>query len=47
MNPRFIDESSIDSEYIENEKRILVQQALNEGAENIVEKMVAGRLKRN
>ncbi len=47
MNPRFIDESSIDPEYIENEKRILVQQALNEGKpENIVEKMVAGRLKK-
>jgi len=47
MNPKFIDESSIDPEYIESEKKILVQQALNEGKpENIVEKMVAGRLKK-
>jgi len=47
MNPRFVDESSIDPDYIENEKRILVQQALNEGKPaDIVEKMVAGRLKK-
>lgn len=47
MNPRFIDESSIDPEYIESEKRILVQQALNEGKPaDIVEKMVTGRLKK-
>jgi len=47
MNPKFIDESSVDPDYIESEKRILIQQALNEGKpENIVEKMVAGRLKK-
>jgi len=47
MNPRFIDESSVDPEYIESEKNILVQQALNEGKpKEIVEKMVAGRLKK-
>ncbi len=47
MNPKFIDESSIDPEYIESEKKILVQQALNEGKPaDIVEKMVAGRLKK-
>ena len=47
MNPKFIDESSIDPEYIESEKKILVQQALNEGKPaNIVEKMVTGRLKK-
>jgi len=47
MNPRFIDESSVDPEYIESEKKILVQQALNEGKPaDIVEKMVVGRLKK-
>lgn len=47
MNPKFIDESSVDPDYIEGEKRILVQQALNEGKPaDIVEKMVAGRLKK-
>ena len=47
MNPKFIDESSIDPDYIEGEKKILVQQALNEGKPaDIVEKMVTGRLKK-
>lgn len=47
MNPKFIDESSIDPEYIESEKKILIQQALNEGKPaDIVEKMVTGRLKK-
>jgi len=47
MNPKFIDESSVDPEYIESEKKILIQQALNEGKPaDIVEKMVVGRLKK-
>lgn len=47
MSPKFVDESSIDPAYIENEKHILVQQALNEGKPaDIVEKMVTGRLKK-
>jgi elongation factor Ts len=47
MNPKFIDETSIDPAYIESEKSILVHQALNEGKPaDIVEKMVAGRLKK-
>lgn len=47
MNPQFVDESSIDPEYLEHEKKILVQQALNEGKPaDIVEKMVVGRLKK-
>ena len=47
MNPKFIDESGVDPEYIESEKKILVQQALNEGKPaDIVEKMVVGRLKK-
>lgn len=47
MNPKFIDESFVDPDYLENEKKILMQQALNEGKPaNIVEKMVVGRLKK-
>jgi elongation factor Ts len=47
MNPRFIDESQVDQGYIEKEKEILVQQALNEGKpKDIVDKMVQGRLKK-
>lgn len=47
MNPKFIDESSVDPEYLEHEKKILIQQALNEGkSADIVEKMVIGRLKK-
>lgn len=53
MNPRFVDECDVDAEYLEKEKHILLQQALNENAElpkpkpeNIVAKMVEGRLKK-
>jgi elongation factor Ts len=47
MNPLFIDESQIDPGYVEKEKEILVQQALNEGKpKDIVDKMVQGRLKK-
>jgi len=47
MNPKFIDESAVDPAYIESEKNILIQQALNEGKpQDIVEKMVTGRLKK-
>ncbi|NLT48834.1 MAG: elongation factor Ts [Clostridiales bacterium] len=47
MSPRYISEEDVDPEYIESEKRILVQQALNEGKpQDIVEKMVMGRLKK-
>ena len=47
MNPQFIDESDIGEDFIENEKNILMQQALNEGKPaEIVEKMVVVRLKK-
>jgi len=47
MNPLFIDESGVDPAYIEKEKDILIKQALSEGKpEDIVEKMVMGRLKK-
>lgn len=47
MNPRFISSDDVDDDFIESEKKILMQQALNEGKpENIAEKMVIGRLKK-
>ena len=47
MNPRYISEEDVDPEYIESEKKILIQQALNEGKpRDILEKMVVGRLKK-
>ena len=47
MNPQFISESDIGEDFVENEKNILMQQALNEGkSAEIVEKMVVGRLKK-
>ncbi|NLK71552.1 MAG: elongation factor Ts [Clostridiales bacterium] len=47
MSPKYISEADVDDEYIENEKKILTQQALNEGKDaSIVEKMVIGRLKK-
>ena len=47
MNPQFVDEKGVDPEYMEHEKNILMQQALNEGKPaEIVEKMVVGRLKK-
>lgn len=47
MNPKYISEKHVDQEYIENEKKILTQQALNEGKDaKIVEKMVLGRLQK-
>lgn len=48
MNPKFIDRSEVSSEFIEKEREILKQQALNEGKPlNIVEKMIEGRLNKN
>ncbi len=47
MNPKYVSEADVDPEFIESEKKILVQQALNEGKPaDIVEKMVIGRLKK-
>jgi translation elongation factor Ts len=45
MNPKFISRSDVSQEFIDKEKEILTQQAMNEGKPaNIAEKMVAGRL---
>ena len=47
MKSKYVGEDDVDPEFIESEKKILVQQALNEGKPaDIVEKMVVGRLKK-
>jgi elongation factor Ts len=44
-NPQFLDKASVPSENVEEEKKILKAQAINEGKpENIAEKMVLGRI---
>ncbi|MDR1066353.1 MAG: translation elongation factor Ts [Clostridiales bacterium] len=45
MSPRFVARADISQEFIDKEKEILTQLALNEGKPaNIVEKIIAGRL---
>ena len=47
MSPRFIGRSDVPEEFINKEKEILTQQAINEGKPaHIAEKMVMGRLKK-
>lgn len=47
MNPKFVDDSSVDPEYIENEKKIAAEQLLNEGKpEAMIEKIVPGKIKK-
>ncbi|MFD1850354.1 translation elongation factor Ts [Oceanobacillus bengalensis] len=45
VNPRYVSRDAVSEEEVNHEREILKQQALNEGKpENIVEKMVEGRL---
>ena len=45
LAPRYLDESEVPADVLEHEKKVLTEQALNEGKPaNIVEKMIAGRL---
>ncbi len=45
MNPKFVDSSQVSKEFIESEKNLLMQQAINEGSTpEIAEKKVIGRL---
>ena len=47
MNPKYISHDQISEEEIEHERKVLTEQALNEGKpENIVAKMVEGRLRK-
>jgi len=53
MSPQFVSSADMSQEYIENEKKILLQTALNENEQEdkpkppgVIEKMVEGRLKK-
>ena len=47
MKPQYLNEDDVPEEKREHEKQVLTEQALNEGKpEKIVEKMIAGRLKK-
>lgn len=47
MKPEYLNEESVPAERIEKEKKVLVDQAMEEGKpQDIAEKMVAGRLKK-
>ena len=45
INPKYVDRSEVSADELEHEKKVLTEQAFNEGKPaNIVEKMIAGRL---
>lgn len=45
LSPKYLDESEVPSDVLEHEKKVLTEQALNEGKPaNIVEKMIVGRI---
>lgn len=45
INPKYVTREQVPAEVIEHEKKVLTEQALNEGKPaNIVEKMIVGRL---
>ncbi|HHW99754.1 MAG TPA: elongation factor Ts [Acholeplasmataceae bacterium] len=47
MNPKYLDRSSVDAEYLEQERQILVNETLNEGKpEHIVDKIVEGKVQK-
>ena len=47
INPKYVSSEQVKEEEINHEREVLKQQALNEGKpENIVEKMVEGRLRK-
>lgn len=47
LNPKYLDASQVPAEELEHEKKVLSEQALNEGKPaNIVEKMVEGRIRK-
>ena len=47
MNPKYLDRSSVDAEYLEQERQILINETLNEGKpEHIVDKIVEGKVQK-
>jgi elongation factor Ts len=56
MRPQFVDEASVDPEYLAHEKEVILAQAINENNElpenkrkphEIIEKMITGRVKKS
>ena len=50
MMPKFVNEASIDPEYLAHEKEVLIAQTMKESPDkpqNIIEKMIVGRLKKS
>ena len=56
MRPQFVDEASVDPEYLAHEKEVILAQAINENNElpegkrkpqEIIEKMIVGRVKKS
>ncbi len=46
MRPKFVDETSVDPEFIEHEKEIAAQQLINEGKpEALIQKIIPGKIK--
>lgn len=47
MSPKFVDETSVDPDYLENEKRILREAVINEGKPaEMADKIVIGKIKK-
>ncbi|MFT8889158.1 MAG: translation elongation factor Ts [Ethanoligenens sp.] len=47
MNPRYLNEQTVPADVVEEEKKVLTVQAMNEGKpQNIAEKMVNGRIRK-
>ncbi len=46
MNPKFVDDTEVDNEWLEEEKKIATQQLLNEGKpEAMLERIIPGKMK--
>lgn len=46
MNPKFVDETEVDNDWLEEEKKIATQQLLNEGKpEAMLERIIPGKMK--
>lgn len=46
MNPKFLDETQVDQEWLENEKKIAREQLLNEGKkEELLDRIIPGKVK--
>lgn len=47
MNPKYLDETSVDQDFLKSEREILAQETLNEGKPaNIIDRIVDGKIKK-